>query len=245
MSMRVAYEHQLQELSDIVVTMASMVDKAIARAIESLRSQDAALAREVRRADEEINALQRRGEELAVLLIATQGPMAGDVRHIASAMSILSNLERMGDYASGIAKLVIEMRAEAPLKPFISLPLMAQTARGMLTDAVTAYIDQDAETARRIAVRDDQVDDLYDEIFQELLGFMQRDPSTIPQATRLLWVAHNIERIGDRVTNICERVVYTRTGDFEELDGGRRVRQSMPNPDSSGTGEFMGNGPDE
>lgn len=219
--MRVAYEHQLQELSDIVVTMASMVDKAIARAIESLRRQDVALATAVRRADKEINASQRRGEDLAVLLIATQGPMARDVRHIASAMSILSNLERMGDYAAGIAKIVVEMRGEAPLKPLISLPLMAQTARAMLTDAVTAYIDHDAEAARRIAAQDDQVDDLYDDVLQELIGFMQRDPSTIPRGTRLLWVAHNIERIGDRVTNICERVVYTRTGVFEELDGGR------------------------
>ncbi|HWV24676.1 MAG TPA: phosphate signaling complex protein PhoU [Thermomicrobiales bacterium] len=237
--MRVAYEHQLQELSDIVVTMASMVDKAIARAVESLRNQDLALAADVRRADNEINALQRRGEEMAVLLIATQGPMAGDVRHIASAMSILSNLERMGDYASGIAKIVIEMRAEAPLKPLISLPLMAQISRGMLTEAVTAYIEHDADAARQIAVRDDQVDDLYDDIFQELVGFMQRDPTTIPRATRLLWVAHNIERIADRVTNICERVVYTKTGEFEELDGGRRERQSLIYLDPSNKGGFQ------
>lgn len=233
MSTRVRYEQNLRELSDLVITMASMVDKAIARSVEALRLQNVVLAREIRRADRDINSLQRQGEEFAVLLIATQAPMAGDVRQIASAMSIFTNLERMGDYASGIAKIVIEMAPESPLKPLVDLPRMAQIAREMLTDAIAAYIERDADKAREVSIRDDQVDDLYDDIVSELMAYMQRDRTTVPRATRLLWAAHNIERIADRVTNICERVVYTRTGEFEELDGGRRERQRLAGDASS------------
>lgn len=236
MSMRVSYEQKLQELSDIVVTMASMVDKAIARSIEALRVQNVALAQEVRRGDSAINKLHRQGEEMAVLLIATQAPMAGDVRQIASAMSIFSNLERMGDYASGIAKIVIETADEELLKPLVDLPRMSQIAREMLDDAITAYITRDVDVARQVSVRDDDVDDLYDEILHELMGIMKNDPSTVTRATRLLWAAHNVERIADRVTNICERVVYTRTGEFEELDGGRKKRQRFSRNGSSDNG---------
>lgn len=233
MSTRATFEQKLQELSDMVVTMASMVDKSIVRSIEALRLQNVELAKDVRRSDREINKLQRQGEEMAVLLIATQAPMAGDVRQITSAMAMFTDLERMGDYASGIAKIVIETAHEAPLKPLVDLPRMAQIAREMLDDAITAFIDRDVEVARLIAVRDDDVDDLYDAILRELIGFMQNDSATIPRATRLLWAAHNIERIGDRVTNICERIVYTATGEIQELDGGRKTRQKLSRNGSS------------
>jgi phosphate transport system protein len=236
MSTRATYEHQLQELSDLVVTMASMVDKAIARSMEALRLQNVALAQDVRRSDAAINHLHRQGEEMLNMLIATQGPVGRDLRLITSSMAVFSNLERMGDYASGIAKIVEMTANEDLIKPLVDLPRMAQIAREMLNDAVTAYIERDAEMARQIAIRDDEVDDLYDEIFRDLISYMRADASTINGATKLMWASHNVERIADRVTNLCERIVFIVTGEFEELDGGRYDRQKFSRNGSSDIG---------
>jgi phosphate transport system protein len=226
----------LQELSDQVVTMASMVDKAIARSMEALRLQNVALAQDVRRGDAAINEMHRRGEEMTITLIATQAPVGRDLRRIASSMSLFSNLERMGDYAAGIAKIVVQTADEDLIKPLVDLPRMSQIAREMLDEAVTAYIEDDADLARRVSTRDDEVDNLYDQIFRELLTYMAADPRKITGATKLLWVAHNVERIADRVTNVCERVVYIATGEFEELDGGRYERQRLERNGSSDNG---------
>jgi phosphate transport system protein len=236
MSTRAMYEHQLQVLSDQVVTMASMVDKAIARSMEALRLQNVALAQDVRKSDAAINKMHRDGEEMVITLIATQGPVGRDLRKIASSMALFSNLERMGDYAAGVAKIVVQTADEDLIKPLVDLPRMAQIAREMLDDAVTAFIELDADLARSVTVRDDDVDDLYDQIFRELITYMMADPGTITGATRLMWVAHNLERIADRVTNVCERVVYIATGEFEELDGGRYDRQRFSRNGSSDNG---------
>jgi len=225
MSTRVAYENQIQALRDDVVSMASMVDKAIARAIDALQTQNVGLARQVRKEDKIINAARWSGEERALTLIATQGPMAGDLRMIAAALQIFTDLERMADHAAGIAKIVIETADEAPLKPLVDIPRMSQISREMLSDAITAFVDGDVDIARRVAIRDDDVDALNDQIFRELLTYMMADPSTINRATHLLWAAHAMERIADRVTNVCERVVFTVTGETEELGGGRKKRQ--------------------
>ena len=225
MSTRATYEHHIQDLRDLVVTIASMVDKAIARAVESLRTQNVVLAKEVRKADKEINQLRWEGEERSLTLIATQAPMAGDLRRIAAALQIFTDLERMGDYAAGIAKIVIETADEPLLKPLVDIPRMSVVAREMLQDSITAFMDRDEELARRVAIRDDELDELYDQVYRELLTYMMEDPATISRATHLLWAAHNIERIGDRVTNICERVVFTITGQFQEMDHGRKKRQ--------------------
>lgn len=222
---RAAYEAQIRDLRDHVVSMASMVDKAIARSIEALQNQDVALARQVRKDDKLINAARWAGEENALLIIATQGPMAGDLRLISAALQIFTDLERMADHAAGVAKIVVETADEALLKPLVDIPRMSVVAREMLSSSITAFVDQDAALARQIAIRDDEVDDLYDQIYRELLTYMMSDPSTINRATHLLWAAHNIERIGDRVTNICERVIFTVTGEIEEMDGGRKKRQ--------------------
>lgn len=224
MSVRANFDQQLQGLSDQVVTMASMVDKAIARSLESLRLQNVALADEVQRSDNAINQLHRAGEEKAVVLIALQGPVGSDVRRVASAISIFSNLERMGDYAAGIARIVVDGSGDSLLKPLVDIPNMGVIAREMLDAAIQAYVSNDVDGARAVAARDDELDDLYDAIVTELMDFMVNDPSTVERATHLLWVAHNLERIGDRVTNICERVVYIVTGDYEELDGPHPVR---------------------
>jgi len=222
---RAAYEAQIRDLRDHVVSMASMVDKAIARSIEALQSQNVGLARQVRKDDKNINAARWAGEENALLIIATQGPMAGDLRLIAAALQIFTDLERMADHAAGVAKIVVETADEALLKPLVDIPRMSLVAREMLSSSITAFVDQDEALARRVAIRDDEVDDLYDQIYRELLTYMMADPSTINRATHLLWAAHNIERIGDRVTNICERVIFTVTGEIEEMDGGRKKRQ--------------------
>lgn len=227
MSTRTTFDHQLQDQRDRVVTMASMVDKAIARSLEALRLQNVALADEVQRSDNAINRVHRQGEEAAITMIALQGPVGADVRRVTSSMTIFSNLERMGDYAAGIAKIVVAGSHEALLKPLVDIPNMGVIAREMLDGAILAFINDDAAAARAISERDDELDELYDAIVSELMDYMAKDPTTIERATHLLWIAHNLERIGDRVTNICERVVYIVTGEFEELDRGSRIPQSV------------------
>lgn len=214
---RQRYAVQIQELRDAVVSMASMVDKAIARAVDSLRHQDVNLARQIIAADRSINEHRWRTEGEALLIIATQAPMAGDLRMVAAAIHITTDLERMADHAAGIAKIVIQTASEPLLKPLVDLPRMSDLARAMLADSITAYVEGDEPLARAIARRDDEIDDLYNQIYRELLTFMLADPTTINRATHLLWVAHNLERIGDRVTNICEQIVFTATGSVEEL----------------------------
>lgn len=239
MSTRATYDQQLQDLSDRVVIMASMVDKAIARSLEALRLQNVALADEVQRSDNAINRLHREGENEAIQLIALQSPVGQDVRRIASSMAIFSNLERMGDYAAGISKIVVEGANEPLLKPLTDIPQMGIIAREMLDSAILAFINGDANLARDVAVRDDELDALYDDIVTELMSYMAKDPGAVVRATHLLWIAHNLERIGDRVTNICERVVFTQTGGFEELDGGRASRQRFS---SNGTSDSVSEG---
>jgi len=217
-TIRVEYSHQIQTLRDDVVAMASMVDKAISRAIDALQRQDVQAARQIIAADSAINQQRWGTEERALLIIATQAPMAGDLRTIAAAIHIVTDLERMADHAAGIAKIAVETANEPFLKPLVDLPRMSDLARAMLADSITAFIDQDSLAAREIAGRDDDVDDLYDQIYRELLTFMLADPTTINRATRLLWAAHNLERIADRVTNVCERVVFAVTGEMEEIN---------------------------
>lgn len=214
---RVEYVHQLRDLRDDVVAMASMVDKAIARSVEALQRQDVHAAQEIIAADRAINAQRWDTEERALLVIATQAPMAGDLRTIAAVIHMVTEMERMADHAAGNAKIVIATADEPLLKPLVDLPRMSELARAMLADGVTAFIEADADAAREVALRDDAVDDLYNQIYRELLTFMLADPATINRATHLLWAAHNLERIADRVTNVCERVVFAVTGANEEI----------------------------
>jgi len=227
---RSRFHHQLQDLRDDVVTMASMVDKAIARAVDALRTQDVQLAQTVVDGDRAINDLRWQGEERALMLLATQGPMAADLRFVASSMQIFTDLERMGDHAAGIGKIVIHTANEPLLKPLVDIPQMAHIARSMLNAAVTALIERQPELARQTSRRDSELDRLYDDVIRELLTIMRSDASTITRATHLLWAAHDIERIGDRVTNICERVIYLVSGEFEELDRARSWRLSGAHP---------------
>jgi phosphate transport system protein len=214
---REQYAHQLKDLRSSVVAMASMVGKAIDNSVVALVQRDVSLAQQVVADDRAINEHRWQTEEQALLLIATQAPMAKDLRTIAAAIHIVTDLERMADHAAGIAKIALQTADQPPIKPLIDIPRMSEIARAMLHDAITAYIEDDEAAARAIVARDDVVDGLYDQIYRELLTFMLADPTTIDQATHLLWAAHNLERVADRVTNICERVVFAVTGQLEEL----------------------------
>jgi phosphate transport system protein len=152
------------------------------------------------------------------VLIATQQPAASDLRATIAAAHIVVELERMADHASGIASLCLRMLDQPLLKPLIDIPLMAQIAREMIRGALNAFVQRDAELAQQIAARDDEMDALYQQIFRELLTYMLEDPKNIGRATYLLWVAHNLERIGDRATNLCERTVFISTGSLRELN---------------------------
>ena len=216
--MRTEYTHQLEELRGSIVAMGSMVDKAVGRATEAVTRQDVRVAQEVIVGDEAINAQRRGIEDLALRIIATQAPMAGDLRSIAAALHISTDLERMGDHAAGIAKLVIESAGEPLLKPLVDLPRMAEVTRRMQSDAIMSFVASNPDLARRTAEQDDVVDALYDQVYRELLTYMMADPGTINRATHLLWTAHNFERIADRITNICERVIFAASGSLEEVN---------------------------
>ena len=215
---RAAFDRQLQTLQDDVLLMGSMVEKAVERSIDALVRLDADLARRIIADDQLINDARWRLEEDAVRLLATQQPMAGDLRVIASVLPITTELERMGDHAEGIAKIVLMHGDLAPVKPLIDIPRMAELALAMLRRSLDALVRRDADAAREIVRDDDAVDALYDQVYRELLTYMIEDPHLIQRATWLLWAAHNVERIADRATNICERVVYVVTGKMVEIN---------------------------
>ena len=217
MEIRTGFHKRLREIQDNVLVMGSMVEKATSRSIEALKERDMDKAREIIAADQEINRKRFEIEEKCVQLIATQQPMASDLRAIICVLNIITDIERIGDHAEGIAKIVIMIGNEPPLKPLIDIPRMAEKVNDMLRRSLDALINRDADAARRIVTEDDEVDNLYNQIFRELLSFMAEDPKTITRATRLIWVAHDLERSADRVTNICERVVYLVTGKMEEI----------------------------
>jgi phosphate transport system protein len=195
-----------------------MVDKAIYRSMDALVKNDIPLAEKVIREDELINSRRFDIEDHALRLVALQAPMASDLRIIAAVFSIIADLERMGDHAEGIAKIVLLHDGVSPLQPLTDLELMAEKARTMLRDSLQAYTNRDAEQARRVCALDDEVDALYDRFYHGMLQRMIEDPSLIQQATYLIWASHNLERIGDRSTNICERVVFLATGHMEEMN---------------------------
>ena len=217
-SLRPALDRELSKVRDNLLRMGSLIDAAIERSVESLKNRDAAMARQIIQDDAVINDLRFTIEEECLTLIATQQPAASDLRMVVAAMNIVNDMERMGDHATGIAKTVIRMSDQPLLKPLIDIPRMANLARDMLKRSLDAFIARDAEAARAVAAQDDDVDRLYKAIFDELLAIMARDPETISRGTYLLWCAHNLERIGDRVTNIAERVIFMTTGTMKELN---------------------------
>jgi len=215
--MRKNYERSLKALQDEVLVMGSMVEKAILRSMEALKNRDLELARQIIAEDNAINQKRFDIEEQCVELIATQQPMAGDLRVIIAILNMVVDLERIGDHAEGVAKIAIMIGDEPPIKPLIDLPRMAERASQMLREALDAFIRRDVLVAKKICDDDEEVDNLYNQVFRELLLIMAENPKTIGRATRLIWVAHNLERSADRITNICERVVFIATGHMEDI----------------------------
>jgi phosphate transport system protein len=216
---RETFDRELQRLQDEVLVLGSLVEKAIVESVELLKRRDLAGASRLIAEDRRvINEKRFAIESEALTLIATQQPMAGDLRVLAAVIEIAHELERMGDYAKGIAKINLMMGDEPLLKPLIDVPLMAEKSRDMLHRALEAFVGRDVDLARAIPQEDDQVDALYNQVYRELLALMMANPRDIDRATYLLWVAHNLERTADRVANICERVIFMVTGEMVEMD---------------------------
>jgi phosphate transport system protein len=211
-----------------VLILGSMVDGAMTEAMEALRRQDHAAARRIYANDLRINQRRYALEDECIVIIATQQPMARDVRFLAAILEIITELERIGDYAKGISKINI-LLGEDPIEPSILLDLQKMAALGldMLKRALDAFIAGDAATARAISLEDDAVDALYLQIYRKVMALSLADPSGIECNNHLMWAAHNLERMADRVTNICERIVYVATGEMKELDttNGMRIER--------------------
>ena len=214
---RKTFENELQQVKDEILVLGSMVEQAVADSMEALKKRDIKASEKIYEQDRKINEKRFAIENQCMILIATQQPMARDLRLLASMLDVASELERMGDYAKGIATINIRMGEEPLLKPLIDLPRMATIASGMLHRALTAFVNDDADAARKIPAEDDEVDGLYTQIYRELMMFVIQDPKVIERANMLLWAAHNMERMADRVTNICERTVFVVTGEIKEL----------------------------
>jgi phosphate transport system protein len=213
----VDFEKKLKQLEHDVLSLGDMVERAIYSSVQALKGRDLKAAGQIIADDLKINQKRHDIEEKCIELIATQQPVASDLRVIIAILNIIVDLERMADHAEGIAKIVLMIGYEPPLKPLVGIPRMADKGREMLRQSLSAFTRRDIEAAKRICAEDDEVDHLHDQVYRELLTFILEDPRTITKATRLLWVAHNLERIADRVTNICERVVFMVTGEMIEI----------------------------
>ena len=217
--LRKTFEADIKQVKDDVLLLGGMVEQSILDSVEALKKRDLKAAEKILEADRQINQKRFDIEGRLMILIATQQPMAHDLRVLASIMEITSELERMGDYAKGIANINLRMGDQPLLKPLIDIPRMAQIGVDMLRRALTAFVNEDVEAARKIPVEDDEVDALYNQVYRELMTFVIADPKTMERANWLLWAAHNLERFADRVTNICERTVFVATGELVEIDG--------------------------
>jgi len=215
---RVDFDRDLRHLQDDLLMMGSMVEKAIAKALDALKRRDLEASEEVIREDDIIDRKRFELEERCIDLIATQQPLAGDLRTLITVMSIAVELERIGDYAEGIGKISVLMGDEPPLKPLIDIPRMADKSMDMLRRSLDAFVNRDQVSAIAVCNDDDEVDALYEQVYRELLTYMMEDNKAIRRATYLLWVAHDIERIADRTTNIAERVIYLVTGKMVEAN---------------------------
>ncbi len=218
-SSRETFDRSLKKLLDQVLILGSMVEQAVLEAMRALQDRDFVVARRVYEADQRINEKRYAIEHECIILIATQQPMARDVRLLAAVLEIITELERIGDYAKGICKINILMNEEPVHQAtLLSLQQMADIGTSMLRRSLDAFITQDVQVARALPAEDDAVDALYNNLYRAQLAQMMADPSSVDRGNHLLWAAHNLERLADRVINICERIVYVSTGEMKELD---------------------------
>jgi phosphate transport system protein len=215
---REIFQARLRELEKEVIEMGEMVITAINRSIEALKSRDLEEAKNIINDDLLINKRRWDIEDRCINLISTQQPVASDLRTLITILNIITELERMGDHAEGIARVVIMYGDKPLIKPLIDVPRMAEKANSMIKRSLEALIKRDAKTARAICDDDDEIDNLHEQVYRELLTFMIEDPKTITGSTYLIWVSRHLERIADRVTNICERIIYLVTGVMEEIE---------------------------
>jgi phosphate transport system protein len=217
-SIRSTFDHEFDQIRQSLHQMSGLIDNAISSALKALDEQNAKLAKKIIESDEHINQRRFEIQEACLALIATQQPAAGDLREIVAILYMVVELERIGDYAAGIAKTVVMMKEEPLLKLFKKIPRMGAIARQMLADVMVAFSKRDSAAARVIADRDNVVDNLYDDVIQRLIKIMVKEPEMVTRCTYLSWCAHNLERIADRVTNISEQIIFMTTGQMGEVD---------------------------
>ncbi len=216
--MRESFAEHIKGLNEDVVAMGEMVATATSRSIEAIGNRDIEKAKQIVNDDLLINRKRWQIEEKCINLIALQQPVATDLREIIAVLNIITELERMGDYAEGNAKIAIMLGGEPLIRPLIFLPKMVEKTNSMLKRSMQALVNRDPKMATAICNEDDEVDKLYDEAYHDLLMCMIKDPGVVSKATPLIWAAHNIERSADRVTNICERIVFLATGSMPQVN---------------------------
>ncbi|MCS7285703.1 MAG: phosphate signaling complex protein PhoU [Anaerolineae bacterium] len=215
---RETLDSAIERLQNEILTLGEMVRNSILEAVDSLKRRDFEASRRLIAQDQAINEKRFAIETDTLVVIATQQPMASDLRFLAAILEIVTELERIADYAKGIAKINLLIGDKPLIKPLIDIPRMAQKAADMLYRALEAFVQRDVEKAEAIPKEDDEMDALYDQVYRELMTYVISNPANLEQANYLLWAAHNLERAADRVTNICERVIFTVTGEMRELD---------------------------
>ena len=219
--LRKTFETEIQQLKDEIILLGSLVEQNLLESVEAMKKRDIAASQRVIEFDKQINEKRFALENQVMIVIATQQPMAHDLRLLASIFEVISELERMGDYAKGIGVINVRMGGEDLLKPLVDIPRMAAIATDMLHRALQAFVQEDVDTARLIPAEDDKVDSLYNQVYRELMTYIVADPQNIERANWLLWVAHNLERFADRVTNICERTIFIATGNLLEINSSK------------------------
>lgn len=215
---RKLFSQKIQNIKDEVLLLGSMVEDAVIKSVQSLKNRDVKQAKQIYQHDIELNDKRFSIENAILIVIATQQPMARDLRELASMLDVISELERMGDYAKGIAKVAIKIHNVYLRIPIKEIEKMSEIAVGMLHKALTAFINEDSQTASQIPYEDDIVDQLYEEIYHYAVDLMMAEPQNVDNSNLIMWVGHNLERLADRVTNICERTVFIATGELMELE---------------------------
>jgi len=216
--LRKTFEAEIQQMKDEIILLGSMVEQNVLDAVKAMKDRNLEESQRVINRDKVINDKRFALENQVMIIIATQQPMAHDLRLLASLFEVISELERMGDYAKGIGIINVRMGDQPLLKPLVDIPRMAEKGADMLHRSLAAFVNEDVNTARLIPAEDDEVDALYDQVYRELMTYIMADPKNIERANWLLWVAHNLERFADRVTNICERTVFIVTGELSEIN---------------------------
>ncbi len=226
--MKTPLEKELDRLQDELIDLGVIVERSLVEAVEILGKARLEDAKRLIEADSGINRRRYQIESDTLVLIARQQPMAKDLRSLAAILEIAGELERIADYSKGIAKIALQLGNKPLVKPLIDVPRMAALASDMLHRALLSFVDRDIEAANSIPGEDQQIDDLYDQVYRELMTYVLADPRNIDGASHLMWVAHNLERAADRVVNICERVIFTVTGELIEFDDRLPCEEAKP-----------------